>query len=139
MTGFAESSEIRNRSHEKRKDRQGSACPLFPLVAVRQAAGKGKGRVAPAKIVVARRVFLKNEALGRDRIGAVGHAQQEAGQGQPDVAGVLRFAEGAPLGVLRHLEDGLEVLEVGQLLPGVDAEELLPGRAHEGRMRHGGD
>ena len=97
----------------------------------------GRAGVANAKTALPHRYFswllgdalLVVERLDRDGLLAVGQAEQEARHDQADVARVLGLAERAPLGVLRPLEDRLQVLEVGQ------ACRSPPRRRTSGRPR----
>ena len=58
-------------------------------------------------------------------------------QCQANETRVVAFAKGIPLGELRPLEDGLQILEVGQVGKAVDTKELRAGRGDEGRVGHG--
>src|SRR3989344_714137 len=105
--------------------------------AVGQATGKGKRSVAPQEVLVAATdVLVVAERLGGDRVFAIGRAQHEVRQCQANETRVVAFTKGIPFGELRPLEDGLQILEVGQVGKAVDAEELWSGRGDEGRVGH---
>src|SRR5690606_32018060 len=67
----------------------------------------------------------------------IGLTQQKTWHGEADVFSVFGFAETLPLGILRTLEDGVQLLEVWQPFEGIQPEELSTGRRHKGRMGHG--
>ena len=84
--------------------------------AVGQLGGERESRVAPQVIVgLSVGAFLIVERFDRHGVGTVGNAQQEAGNGEAEIARILRFAERIPFGVFRSIEDRLQILQIGDV------------------------
>ena len=63
-------------------------------------------------------ILLEIELLHRLGGGSIGQPGQEAGHGQPDIAGILGFPQGTPGGIFRGLKDLGQIPGIGQFLPG---------------------
>ena len=59
----------------------------------------------------------ERQELLRRSATAIRQAQQKFGQSKTHIAGIFRFAERTPFGVLRHFENRMQVFEVGKLIP----------------------
>src|SRR5690606_32219332 len=97
--------------------------------------------VAPkvAGVVGAIDLLDEIEALHRrSLLRVVRQAAQEARQGKPDVAAVLRVTERLPLGVLDGVEHLGQVARLAQFGEALDAEHFRGCGGDERRMRSGG-
>ncbi|MNJ49944.1 hypothetical protein D3C77_452030 [compost metagenome] len=105
--------------------------------AVSQLGTEGVRRVAPQVMLVAvGNGFLVDEGFDRVLFWIVRVTQQEARQGQADVARVFRLAETLPFGELRTFEVILQIFEVRQAGEAFQAEELRTGRGDKWRVGH---
>ena len=106
------------------------------------AGGEGDGGGAPeVTIVVIDDILREVEGLDRELAvaAAVGGAQEETGGAQADVAGIFVVAKAGPLGVLRALEGGLEVLDAGEVGEAGEAEHARAGVGEERDVGHRAD
>ena len=86
--------------------------PAVAGEAVGKACGEGEGRIAPEEIgVVVVHRLLVDEGPHGVLFRIIGLAEEETGDGQAHVAGILRLAEGVPLRVGGAREDILKILE----------------------------
>ncbi|MNW11774.1 hypothetical protein D3C71_2093020 [compost metagenome] len=70
--------------------------------------------------------FVITEAAGGVVLGAVRRAQQEARQGQGQMAGIFGFTQAAPFGMAWAVKNIADFLEVGQALETFKVEQFRP-------------